>query len=306
MEQGLHSYLNIPHSVEIYLDNGAFYFLRREGEMPFEEYDAFVSKAKPDWWPIPRDFIPNPSMSAEEQEDYRSRTMTVNTTYQLDGYVPIIHIGQQLEDYIAEFQANTHLVAKRRVGLGGIVPNLLRAPKALPYAEILQGLMRVRDVFQDKQLHLFGIGGTATLHLAALLHIDSVDSSGWRNRAARGIVQLPGRGDRMVAELGKWRGRKPSEDEWQMLGACTCPACASFGVDGIKANGLPGFEHRATHNLWTLLEEVKMIDEQIRQGTYDAWYVDHVSNSTYRPLIDALVAYQNESNGSHETVDSDA
>ena len=31
---------------------------------------------------------------------------------------------------------------------------------------------------------------------------DSVDSSGWRNRAPRGIMQLPGSGDRMVAELG--------------------------------------------------------------------------------------------------------
>ena len=32
--------------------------------------------------------------------------------------------------------------------------------------------------------------------------VDSVDSSGWRNRAPRGIMQLPGSGDRMVAELG--------------------------------------------------------------------------------------------------------
>ena len=91
------------------------------------------------------------------------------------------------------------------------MPNLLRTSKAIPYKEILEGLRRVRQTFADEEIHVFGIGGTATLHLAALLGMDSVDSSGWRNRAARGIVQLPGSGDRIVANLGSWRGREPSE-----------------------------------------------------------------------------------------------
>src|SRR2546421_276074 len=67
MEQGLHKYLGIPEEVNIYLDNGAFYFLSRDGEMPREEYDEFVRLAKPDWWPIPQDFIPSPRMTIEEQ-----------------------------------------------------------------------------------------------------------------------------------------------------------------------------------------------------------------------------------------------
>ena len=72
--------------------------------------------------------------------------------------------------------------------LGGIVPNLLRSPKAVPYQEILDSLRHVRQTFANKEIHVFGMGGTATLHLAILLGMDSVDSSGWRNRAARGIV----------------------------------------------------------------------------------------------------------------------
>jgi hypothetical protein len=39
-------------------------------------------------------------------------------------------------------------------------------------------------------------------YIAALLDINSVDSRGWRNRAACGIIQLPGKGDRIVADLG--------------------------------------------------------------------------------------------------------
>ena len=109
------------------------------------------------------------------------------------------------------------LSVKPALALGGIVPNLLRTPKAVPYKEILEGLRHVRKTFADKEIHVFGIGGTATLHLAALLGMNSVDSSSWRNRAARGIVQLPGSGDRIVANLGSWRGREPSENEWKAL-----------------------------------------------------------------------------------------
>ena len=84
--------------------------------------------------------------------------------------------------------------------LGGIVPNLLRTPKAMSHGEVLDKVRQVRATFADRELHLFGVGGTATLHVAALLGLDSVDSSGWRVRAARGIVQLTGIGDRAIAE----------------------------------------------------------------------------------------------------------
>ena len=50
-----------------------------------------------------------------------------------------------------------------------------------------------------------------------------------------------------------------------------------------------GFCNRATHNLWTLLEENRMIQEHLKAGTYAEWYKEHLHNSTYRPLIDQLV-----------------
>lgn len=285
MEQGLHAFLGVPESVKVYLDNGAFYFLRRDGEIPREEYERFVEKTRPDWWPIPMDFIPTPKMTPEQQEECLRRTMSVNRQYYQDGYVPVIHISWLLEKYLAEIKTHDWLSQKPAIALGGIVPNLLRAPKAMPYTKVLDSLRRVREEFQDKQVHVFGIGGTATLHLAALLGVDSVDSSGWRNRAARGIVQLPGRGDRLVANLGSWRGREPDEEEWKILENCPCPACKRFGVEGLKQNGLQGFCNRATHNLWTLLDEARQIKEHLTAGTYEAWYEDHVYNFIYRHLI---------------------
>lgn len=289
MEQGLHTHLGIPKKIKIYLDNGAFYFLSHEGETPRKEYEEFVEKAKPDWWPIPQDFIPTPQMTKAEQRRCFTRTMKVNRAYEHDGFVPVIHISQFLEEYTAAISNNAKLANKSAIAFGAIVPNLLRSSKAIPHDEILQSLKHVRQVFADKKIHVFGIGGTATLHLAVLLGMDSVDSSGWRNRAARGIVQLPGSGDRMVAELGSWRGRTPSNEEWDILKSCQCPACRKHGIEGLKANLIYGFCNRATHNLWVLLEENRRVQRKIDSNTYAGWYESHLDNSTYLRLIQKVV-----------------
>jgi queuine/archaeosine tRNA-ribosyltransferase len=224
-------------------------------------------------------------MSVAEQEDCLARTMESNLRFRDDGYVPVMHVSEVIDRYIAAFAADARLAAKPAIALGGIVPNLLRRPKARPYREVLAGIQRVRNAFPQAQLHLFGVGGTATLHIAALLGMDSVDSSGWRNRAARGIVQLAGSGDRTVANLGSWRGRAPSEAEWQQLRECRCPACQHFGPDGLRRSGQSGFAHRATHNLWVLLAEAALIHSHLAAGTYLEWMPTHLDNTVYRPII---------------------
>jgi 7-cyano-7-deazaguanine tRNA-ribosyltransferase len=291
MKLGLRAYLGIPDRIEIYLDNGAFFFGEQPGKAPLAEYEEFVEQAKPDWKPIPQDYIPFPSMSRQKQRACFDKTMRVNHKYQHNGYVPVVHIGTHLLQYIECVTGDSRLSKKPWIALGGIVPNLLRKPKAMPYTDILAGLLRVRTVFANKQMHVFGVGGTSTLHLTALLGFDSVDSSGWRNRAARGIVQLPGCGERLVADLGNWRGRRPSALEWRTLRECQCPACRQHGVKGLKADKLHGFCCRATHNLWVLLEENIWLEQQISAGTYASDYVGRVNNSTYRPIIDELLEF---------------
>lgn len=285
MQLGLHDFLAVPRGLKVYLDNGSYYFLARVGEANHDDYADFVARAKPDWYPIPRDFIPSPSMSLLEQRACLQRTMAINHAFHHDGFVPVIHICQVIDEYIVAALADGAGAAKPSLALGGIVPNLLRSPKARPYREILAGVRQVRAAFVDKDLHLFGVGGTATLHLAALLGMDSIDSSGWRNRAARGLVQLPGSGDRLVANLGKWRGREPSDAEWRRLAACPCPACWRDGITGLRASGRAGFDHRATHNLWVLLQEAAAVETHLRDGSYAEWHTGHLDNSIYLPLI---------------------
>lgn len=288
IEEGLHISLDIPKHVKIYLDNGAFRFSRAGGEIPRQDYEAFVDQTQPDWYAIPQDYIPTPRMDNDEQLECLQRTMKVNREYSHDRYVPILHISRHLDEYLRQFEENEQLRSKPVYAIGGIVPNLLRAPKAMGYQEVLDKVRQVRIKFTNQELHLFGVGGTATLHVAALLGVDSVDSSGWRVRAARGLVQLPGIGDRTVAALGNWRVRQPSQQEWAKLEECQCPACQKYGLEGLKANRTYGFCNRATHNLWTLLEENRMIQEHIKNRTYVEWYKEHLHNSTYRPLIDRM------------------
>lgn len=289
MELGINASLDIPETIKVFLDNGSFYFSASGETVPAREYEEFVEHARPYWKPVPRDFIPIPRMSLAEQRQCLNRTMRVNRSYQRDGYVPVAHISLVLDEYVARIKAHAQLAVKPRIALGAIVPNLLRASKAMPYRRILEGLKTFRRDFADKQIHVFGIGGTSTLHLATLVGIDSVDSSGWRNRAARGIIQLPGSGDRVIAELGSWRGRQLSREEMRTIRACRCPACQLEGLKGLKATGVRGFCNRATHNLWTLLEEATWIESHLAACTYSEAYEGRLDNTIYRPLIEYLV-----------------
>ena len=294
MKVGLRAYLGVPTGIDVYLDNGAFYFGSQPGKAPLDAYEEFVEKATPDWKPIPQDYIPIPSMTPQRQRGCFDKTMRVNERYQHNGYVPVVHIGNHLLQYTARINADAQLSQKRWIALGAIVPNLLRKPKALPYTDVLKGLRHVRRTFAEKSIHVFGVGGTATLHLTALIGFDSVDSSGWRNRAARGIVLFPGSGERLLADLGKWRGREPSEEEWAVLRRCRCPACRTHGVEGLKASKLLGFCCRATHNLWVLLAENDWLTKHVANGTYRRYYRRRLDNSVYRPLIDDLLAFDAE------------
>lgn len=139
MRAGVRAHLGIPKRVAVYLDNGAFFFSAQEGRASLTEYEEFVEAARPDWCPIPRDYIPAPSMSPEEQRACFDRTMRVNHQYGHNGYVPVVHIGPYLTQYTERITADDRLAEKKGVALGGIVPNLLRKARAMPYGEINAG-----------------------------------------------------------------------------------------------------------------------------------------------------------------------
>ena len=55
--------------------------------------------------------------------------------------------------------------------------------------------------------------------------------------------------------------RHRSVTEWLEVSCaeCLCPACRQYKLNGLKISGMEGFGNRATHNLWILLEEARLI-----------------------------------------------
>lgn len=293
ISEGLHIALGASNDVKVYLDNGAFSNIR-SGKVPNSQaYKKFVEKTNPDWYPVPADYIPLPDMTTVEQYACYRKTMGYNINYSYDGYVPVVHAGPKLKDYLAAIAAHDELSQKRQLALGGLVPQLLQTKGTGPKTQAVDSIITARQQF-DGEIHVFGIGGTATLHLAAILGMDSVDSSGWRNRAARGIIQLPGRGDRLITQLGTWRGRGLDKNEKEMLAACQCPGCAEAGVKGLKASGAVGFYRRATHNLYVLLNELDEIESHLKDKNYESWYPTHVFNSVFLKLIGYALTQRNQ------------
>jgi len=308
MQRGIHAYLGVSPDMSVYLDNGSFAFWRKGIEPPIYDYTEFVTEAKPDWYPIPADYIPHPQLSKDEQRHLFSKTMEVNLAYASQGFVPIMHAGDWLEGYLEAFERNG-LSRCKEIGLGGLVPRLLMSRGSTSRERVIDAIRQVRERF-DGHLHIFGIGGLGTLHLAASLAVDSIDSSGWRNRAARGLILLPGRGERSVIPLSSWRGVEVSQEEIQMLEVCPCPACQRYGLIGLRSCnarsnkegrgiGISGFKIRAIHNLWTLLREAEEVESKMQSKEYNMWYRNHVKSTILLRLIEYAL------NKSTQTVDKE-
>jgi hypothetical protein len=121
--------------------------------------------------------------------------------------------------------------------------------------------------------------------LAAALGIDTADSSGWRQRAARGLVILRGRGERQAVPLGSWKGRALAAEDWEELGRCRCPACRVHGSAGLREEGVSGFANRAAHNLYILLEEARLINRHLDCGDFATWSARRVRGNRMADLV---------------------
>jgi hypothetical protein len=281
--------VSISELPRIYLDNGAFACSRRGGRPAMKQYAEFVASTKPEWYPVPADFIPLPSHSKSRQRKLFERTRAVLEANQNNGFCPVVHPGPWLDEYLAVID---RLGQKTHLAIGGLVPHLLNS-RGADRVKTIKMLRRIRNEFPGR-IHAFGVGGVVTLHLAAALGIDSLDSSGWRQRAARGLVNLRGRGERQAVKLGSWLGRMLTADEWRELGRCRCPACRVHGVQGLRRKGIDGFTARATHNLAVLLDEAELISRHRVAGDFAAWSLRRIGQNALAALVRVALGESDE------------
>lgn len=266
--------------LKLYLDNGAFACLNRRAEPAIEDYRRFVGETRPHWYPVPADFIPRPSDSKRRQRALFERTLAVLRAHAGGGCCPVVHAGPWLDRYL---DAVRELGLVGQLAVGGLVPHLLNGAGAQRRRTIAM-LGRVRREFPGR-IHAFGIGGIVTLHLAAALGFDSADSSGWRQRAARGLVVLRGRGERQAVKLGLWLGRPLTPDEWEELARCRCPSCRVRGAEMLVRTGVEGFAARAVHNLAVLVDEAALIERHVARGDFPAWSARRVGGNRMADLV---------------------
>ena len=69
-------------------------------------------------------------MTLEEQQQCLD-AMSMNCRYWQGNYVPVVHISTVLEEYVSRLKSYRSLLQKEAIALGGIVPNLLKAPKTM-------------------------------------------------------------------------------------------------------------------------------------------------------------------------------
>lgn len=283
VEHGLASIL-LPESnadhIRVYLDNGAFACLRRGDEPAMTEFTQFVEAVKPAWYPVPADFIPLPSFSRQKQKCLFERTLAVLEANSGNGFCPVVHPGPWLDNYMEALQ---RLKQTKQLAIGGLVPHLLNSQGAQRRQTIAM-LRRIRKEFPGR-IHAFGIGGVVTLHLAAALEIDSVDSSGWRQRAARGLINLRGRGERQAVKLGSWKGRELTSMERLELARCRCPACRNSADNRLRRKGIEGFAARATHNLAVLLDEAELIRRHLKAGDFASWSLKRIRSNAMAEMV---------------------
>jgi hypothetical protein len=285
MSAGLMSILfggrsTVTRPPKFFLDNGAFACLRRGHEPAIKEYTEFVAATRPAWYPVPADFIPLPSYSRERQRQLFKRTIAVLEENHGDGFCPVVHPGPWLDRYMDVLH---RLGQTQQLAIGGLVPHLLNSAGA-QRQQTIRMIQRIRREFPGR-IHAFGIGGIVTLHLAAALGIDSLDSSGWRQRAARGLINLRGRGDRQAVKLGSWKGRALTRAEWAELACCRCPACRNSGAGELRRRGMEGFTARATHNLTMLLHEADLIRRHLAAGDFPSWSPKRIGANRLADLV---------------------
>lgn len=102
-----------------------------------------------------------------------------------------------------------------------------------------------------------------TMHLMFHVGADSVDSSGWRTKAAFGAIQLPGVGDRYITTNEKHKPyRDLSRSEKEILDNCVCPVCRKHNLSDLRKS----FQLRALHNAWVFQKEIEIAREMTNKG----------------------------------------
>ncbi len=310
-DSGLNDYLGLPRSTPVLLDSGGYLYLKRE-RMDADPVE--VLHLYEDLGPSIGVVLDHPLDPLAEADVNRARWehTLANTRAMLERngrltLMPTVHAHSVAQAKAACAELRSVVDEPVAVGVGSLVP-LMRGRRArgmLPSGEGRAGssdagghqssrhlaveiIKTVRAEFPRSFLHVFGVGGTTTMHLMFALGVDSLDSIGWRLKAGYGAVQLPGLGDRLTG--ARPRGGRTllmlDDDAKSLLCECQCPVCRGRKTFEARLDALASsFNNRAMHNAWVFVQEAAEFRERVRTGGVEQFTCDRLRSSALRSLL---------------------
>ncbi|MHA1401341.1 MAG: hypothetical protein ACTSQE_13415 [Candidatus Heimdallarchaeaceae archaeon] len=251
---GIHKFLKFNGIV--FMDSGGF-LIQKNQDFDIDVNDVIdvYKKSSPDLI-VSLDYPLSPSSSHENNLKNWEKTLENYEVMRkiFPNIMPVIHgyTKEQIEnacDTMASYDP-------KFLGLGSLVP-LMRSIKGTKNLFNSNGFSRnknytakhyvvdaikyVREQFPDSFLHVFGIGSASTMHLMFALGVDSIDSMGWRLKAAYGAVQLPYTADRFLSSLNGRRKKRPifTPEEKNLFNKCKCGIHQEYDYDYIDTKFEP-------------------------------------------------------------------
>jgi len=311
---GIREYLNLETSCATFLDSGGYLYLKRDDIEPdplkvlglYEDSAPTVGAVL--------DYPLDPFLPAKVNEKRWRQTMAnTRLMYERNGdltLMPIVHAHSV--DQAKRACADLRRIVGEPVviGIGSLVP-LMRtrhdgqvlsgqsptqsdAPIKRHQSSrhlVIEVIRTIRAEFPNAFLHVFGVGGTTTMHLMFALGVDSLDSIGWRLKAGYGAVQLPGFGDRFTGDRQRKRRTLLKDDEKakETLLECQCPVCQEHATLEKRLADLDkSFNNRALHNAWVFAQEAVAFQAQIEANTVEAFVRQSLQHSPLKSLLPAV------------------
>ncbi len=165
-------------------------------------------------------------------------------------FLPVIHTtSNNIELLEYGIERLIQILGKKPeiIGVGSLVPLVKKIKGTIKnrIENFLYTLICLRKKLPGAFIHAFGIGGTMA-YLAILAGIDSYDSTGWIQKSAFGVIQLPGISDRFLRKESHnrpyliknriQRHYKHPINEIDIFMHCKCKACLQHYKDNWSEN----------------------------------------------------------------------
>ena len=309
---GLHAHLGLDDSCPVLLDSGGYLYLKRSGMQADPRRVLGLYKDLHPCIGAVLDYPFDPFVASEVNQERWLRTLA-NTRLMVENngcvpLMPIVHAHSVAAAKQACADLRCIVGNPTVVGIGSLVPLM----KTHHNGEVLEAkyptaggkryqssrhlavdiIKTVRVEFPDAFLHVFGVGGTTTMHLMFALGADSIDSIGWRLKAGYGAVQLPGLGDRFTGNQQRKNRTLLKDDEKakEALLECECPVCSEHRNLERRLLALEkSFANRALHNAWVFVQEVQAFRAYANQDKVETFLDGRLARSPLRSLLHAVL-----------------